>query len=120
MEKPLIYVFDEMATAQRVRDELLKYGFDPAGVRLSSTEDEAGPVQGNFTVGNSPGAVGGTDYKDTYANPTQRGCCLLSIQPVDPTQSVYAVKLLARYGISDDPATAARQRAQGGAAGPHG
>jgi hypothetical protein len=41
----------------------------------------------------------------------------LTINPVDPTQSVYAVKLLARYGISDDPAEMARKRAQGGAAG---
>jgi hypothetical protein len=117
MEKPLIYVFDEMATAQRVRDELLKCGFDPAGVRLSSTDDEAGPVQGNFTVGNSPAAVGGADYKDTYAGATQRGTCLLTITPVDATQAQYAVKLLARYGVCDDPAEMARKRAQGGAAG---
>jgi hypothetical protein len=117
MEKPLIYVFDEMATAQRVRDELLKCGFDPAGVRLSSTDDEAGPVQGNFTVGNSPAAVGGSDYKDTYAGATQRGTCLLTITPVDATQAQYAVKLLARYGVCDDAAEMARRRAQGGVAG---
>jgi hypothetical protein len=118
VEKTLIYVFDEMATAQRVRDELLKCGFDPAGVRLSSCDDEAGPVQGNFTVGDSPAAVGGTDYEETYAHPRQRGTCLLTIAPVDPTQAEYAIKLLARYGASDDPGTAARHRGQGGMAGP--
>jgi hypothetical protein len=115
MEKTLIYVFDEMATAQRVRDELLKCGFDPTGVRLSSCDDEAGPVQGNFTVGDAPGAAGGTDYKDIYQTTRQRGTCLLTIAPVDPTQAEYAIKLLARYGVSDDPAKAARQ---GGIAGP--
>jgi hypothetical protein len=120
MEKPLIYVFDEMATAQRVRDELLKCGFDPAGVRLSSTDDEAGPVQGNFTVGNAPSAVGGSDYSQTFAAPTQRGTCLLTIAPVDPTQAEYAITLLARYGVCDDPAEAARKRALGGTTKPAG
>jgi hypothetical protein len=117
MEAPLIYVFDDFETAERVRAELISCGFDRSCVQLVSREDEAGPVQGNFTVGDPPSVSGGTDYKDTYANPTQRGTCMLTIVPVDPTQAEYAVKLLARYGVSD-PAAAARQRAEGGTAGP--
>jgi hypothetical protein len=118
MEKPLIYVFDDLTTADRVREELLSCGFDRSAVELTVREDEAGPVQGNFTVGDDPTVKGGTDYEDTYANPTQRGTCLLTITPVDPTQTEYAIKLLARYGISE--AAAVQQRRLGdtnGAAG---
>jgi hypothetical protein len=109
MEKPLIYIFDDLPTADRVRDELLRCGFDRTGVELTAREDEAGPVQGNFTVGDAPSAKGGTDYKDTYANPTQRGTCMLTITPVDPTQAEYAIKLLARYGINEGPAVQQRR-----------
>jgi hypothetical protein len=70
-------------------------------VELTCSEDEAGPVQGNFTVGDCPRVAGGTDYKDTYAKVTQRGTCMLTITPVDPSQSEYAIALLARYGVSD-------------------
>jgi hypothetical protein len=117
MEKPLIYVFDDFATAERVREEMLSYGFDPAGVQLAAAEDEAGPVKGNFTVGDYTTVKGGTDYKDSFANPIQRGCITLTILPVDPTQTEYAVKLLARYGISEAPAPAPQQ-VPGGAATP--
>jgi hypothetical protein len=117
MEKPLIYVFDDFATAERVREEMLSYGFDPAGVQLTAAEDEAGPVKGNFTVGDYTTVKGGCDYKDSFANPTQRGCLTLTILPVDPTQTEYAIKLLARYGICEAPAAPA-QAAPGGAASP--
>jgi hypothetical protein len=109
MEKPLIYVFDDLSTADRAREELLSCGFDRTGVELTVREDEAGPVQGNFTVGDPPSVTGGTDYKDTYANPTQRGTCMLMITPVDPTQTEYALKLMARYGISEGPAVLQRR-----------
>jgi hypothetical protein len=117
MEKPLIYVFDDFATAERVREEMLSYGFDPAGVQLNAAEDEAGPVQGNFTVGDYTTVKGGADYKDCYGKPTQRGCITMIIQPVDETQADYAVKLLARYGVSEAP-MAGPQRVPGGAASP--
>jgi hypothetical protein len=103
MEKPLIYVFDDFNTAERVRDELLDWGFDRTGVELTVREDEAGPVQGNFTVGDCPRVTGSTDYKHTYAKVTQRGTCMLTITPLDPTQSQYAIALLARYGVGECP-----------------
>jgi hypothetical protein len=101
METTLMYVFDDLATAERVRDELLSRGFEREQVKLRSREDEAGPVRSNFTVGNPPELEGGDDYQETYANPRQRGTCMLTIAPVDPTQRQYAIALLARYGVDE-------------------
>lgn len=104
MEQTLIYVFDDFAAAERARDELLAYGFQKAAVELTVRDDEAGPVKGNFTVGDNPAAAGGTDYKATFANPTHRGGCMLAITPFDPAQAKYAIALMARYGVSEPPA----------------
>ncbi|MBE3026337.1 hypothetical protein GQ37_009725 [Janthinobacterium sp. BJB1] len=48
----LIRVFDHFADAERARGALLADGFAPHAVQLDAGDDEAGPVQGNFTVGN--------------------------------------------------------------------
>jgi hypothetical protein len=101
MENQLIYIFDDFDAAERARNELIKYGFDRAGVNLDVRDDEAGPVQGNFTVGDHPEAAGGADYSKTFANPTHRGLCMLTVTPSSPMQSDYAVALLARYGVTD-------------------
>jgi hypothetical protein len=101
MENQLIYIFDDFDTAECARKELIKFGFDAAGVNLEARDDEAGPVQGNFTIGDNPEAAGGTDYHHTFANPTQRGLYMLTIVPTSPMQSNYAVALLARYGVTD-------------------
>jgi hypothetical protein len=101
MENQLIYIFDDFDAAERARKELIKYGFDAAGVNLDVRDDEAGPVKGNFTVGDNPEAAGGSDYKQTFANPIHRGVCMLTIAPVSPMQSDYAVALLARYGVTE-------------------
>lgn len=58
MENPLIYIFDDFDAAQRARAELIKFGFEAPAVNLDVRDDEAGPVQGNFTVGDNPAAAG--------------------------------------------------------------
>jgi hypothetical protein len=117
MENQLIYIFDEFDAAERARQELIKFGFDAAGVHLEVRDDEAGPVQGNFTVGDNPEAAGGADYKKTFANPTHRGLCMLTITPSSPMQSDYAVALLARYGVTE-ATPAGRTSPELSAAGP--
>jgi len=101
MEPALIYVFDDFAVAERAHAELLSCGFERAAVQLTVRDDEAGPAQGNFTVGDNPEAAGGHDYKDTFAKPTHRGGCMLMITPFDPAQATYAIALMARYGVTD-------------------
>jgi hypothetical protein len=101
MDNQLIYIFDDFDAAERARNELIKYGFEADGVSLEVRDDEAGPVQGNFTVGDNPEAAGGSDYQHTFAHSTHRGVCMLTITPSSSMQSDYAVALLARYGVTD-------------------
>ena len=100
MEPPLVYVFDDFDTAQKIYEEFLSNGFDPTGVQLIVRDDEAGPVQGNFTVGDAiPDDL--KEYGDAFANPVQRGTVVLTVTPVDPTQAQFAIALMARYGVKN-------------------
>ena len=109
MEPPLIYVFDDFATAERAHAELLNCGFHRDAVDLTVRYDEAGPVQGNFVAGDEAAAAGGHGYDDKFANTTHRGGCLLTITPADPTQAKYALALMARYNVMDSAAPGAPQ-----------
>lgn len=107
MEQPLIYVFDDFDVAQKARAELIQYGFDNDAVELRISDDEAGPVQGNFTVGDAEHATPGSDYTSTFGTVTHRGNCMLMIAPSSPTHAHYAVALMNRYGVSDPGAPTA-------------
>jgi hypothetical protein len=101
MEQALIYVFDDFELAQKARAELIQYGFGNDAVELRISDDEAGPVQGNFTVGDAAHATPGSDYSSTFGTVTHRGNCMLMIAPSSPTHADYAIALMARYGVSD-------------------
>lgn len=101
MEAALIYVFDDVDTAQQARGELIQHGFGSDAVELRISDDEAGPVQGNFTAGDSCHATPGSDYASTFGTVAHRGNCVLMIAPGSPTHSQYAIALMARYGVSD-------------------
>lgn len=101
MEQALIYVFDDFELAQKARAELIQYGFGNDAVELRISDDEAGPVQGNFTVGDANHATPGSDYDSTFGTVTHRGNCMLMIAPSSPTHADYAIALMARYGVSD-------------------
>jgi hypothetical protein len=107
MEHPLMYVFDDFDTAQKARAELIQYGFSNDAVELRISDDEAGPVQGNFTVGDATHATPGHDYSTTFGTVAHRGNCMLMIAPSSPTHSQYAIALMARYGVSDPGAPVA-------------
>jgi hypothetical protein len=111
MENPLIYIFDDFDAAERAREELIEFGFAAPAVNLEVRDDEAGPVQGNFTVGDSPAVAGSEAYKHTFANTTHRGLCMLTVAPENASQRDYAVGLLARYGVGEG--TAGRNRPGG-------
>jgi hypothetical protein len=103
MENPLIYIFDNFDAAERAREELIEFGFAAPAVNLEVRDDEAGPVQGNFTVGDNPAVAGGEAYKHSFANTTHRGLCMLTVAPANASQRDYAVGLLARYGLREGP-----------------
>jgi hypothetical protein len=98
MEQPLVYVFDDFDTAERIYEEFLSNGFDRDGVQLTVRDDEAGPVKGNFTVGDAiPDDL--KEYDDAFAHPRQRGHVILTVTPVDPSQAQFAIALMSRYGV---------------------
>ncbi len=113
MANTVIRVYDRLSRAQQAREMLLRSGFDEADVQLVSKEDEAGPVQGNFTVGNAipqrrsgrlvpnqPRDDGHT-YDSDYARPEQRATILLTVETADEDASARAAEIMARYGAID-------------------
>ncbi len=104
MQQAIIRVFDVFDYAERARDALLHEGFERESVDLSVRDDEAGPVQGNFTVGNLPMQSAQHTYDRNYANSRQRGHCVLTVQAADSAIAASAVAILDRCGGRDPDA----------------
>lgn len=50
MANTLVRVFDRLDDAEQAREQLLRNGFPDSSINMTSTWDEAGPVQGNWVV----------------------------------------------------------------------
>jgi hypothetical protein len=111
MANTLVRTYDNISHADNVRKELLASGFPPSSVHLASKEDEAGPVKGNFAVGNGDsdkGIVRGLvelltgrdedDYQRNFSDGEQRGTCLLTVDANDDEQLARASDILNRSG----------------------
>jgi hypothetical protein len=108
-----VWVFDKFSDADSARIELLGFGLSSDQVRLDVREDEAGPVEGNFTVGNAIAAddagnpikavLGGDDhtYEHDYAKVEQRGIYLLTVDAHDDDQIILAYEITGRFGAID-------------------
>jgi hypothetical protein len=114
MANTLVRVYDRFSDAENARNELLHAGFPASSVHLVSNEDEAGPVQGNFTVGNASASrngnggffrslLGGDDhtYQRDYADVVQRGSYLLTVDADNDDQLVRASDITKRFGAVD-------------------
>lgn len=102
----LVRIFDEYADAEGARDALLAAGFSNDEVRLTVRDDEAGPVEGNFTVGNATEAPGGMgEGRHTYArndgNIAERGRSMLVLSAAGAAQAAQAAAILDRFGGRD-------------------
>jgi len=112
MTTPLIRSFSRFEDATRARDELLAAGLPPAAVQLRVAEDEAGPVEGNFVIGNGRSATGaapgplrvGGDvpYAENFAAPSARGTNLLIVEAGDARHREQALAILDGYGEAID------------------
>ena len=113
MSNTLIKIYDDFSVAQNAREQLLASGFSPSSVHLSAPDDEAGPVEGNFTVGDNydekKGAggmlrslLGGSDdphrsddvYTRKYSNVVQRGTYMLKVDADDEDETARASNIM--------------------------
>ena len=98
MQQAIVRVFDVFDHAEQARDALLADGLGREKVSLSVRDDEAGPVEGNFTVGNLPVQSKQHSYDRNYANATQRGHCMVTVHAADAATAARAVAILERCG----------------------
>ncbi len=105
MEHAVVRIFDVFERAQKARDTLLAEGFAAAELILSIANDEAGPVEGNFTVGNLPVESDRHTYERNYARTNQTAQCLFTVAASDAVQAARADA--ARFGgrAIGDPAS---------------
>jgi hypothetical protein len=103
MPDPILRSFSRLEDATNARDQLIAAGFQAAAVQLRVVDDEAGPAQGNFLVGN--GREGDSPYEKNFRDTIDRGAHLLLIEPGDDEQRNRAELILERLGaIRADPA----------------
>src|SRR3569623_749181 len=107
----LLKIYDRLSKAEAAREALLASGFPSEKLHLSSTIDEAGPVEGNFVL----------EYKDAVrdndksfldsliqrADPNEGlgrrevawcGSCLLTVEAEDAEQLRRVRKLIEDFG----------------------
>ncbi|MBB1600798.1 hypothetical protein [Variovorax sp. UMC13] len=105
-EPGLLRSFDSFEHAEAARTALLDAGLPPGTVRIEVLQDEAGPVEGNFLVGNgrptagaasriAPGGGAGAPYEHNLSKVITRGVYLLVVDAVDPARRASMEALLA-------------------------
>jgi hypothetical protein len=107
MENVIVRTFKQLAAAEQARTELLAAGIAADDVDVTVRIDEAGPVQGNFTVGDDPGVTGKTAYAQTFAPVAQDDVrdCQVTVNAGDAALAARAAAILDRLGALDpDPA----------------
>ncbi len=112
MTPGLLRTFDDFDTATQARDALLAAGLQASQLNLQATGDEAGPVEGNFLVGNGRDAgdetppeplPSGADpiYHRNFHRTVNRGTCRLVVEVRDASQRDTANQVLDRFGGVD-------------------
>lgn len=108
MNNTLIRAFASFDSAQKARDELIAAGFERAQLELSVQQDEAGAMQGNFTVGDQAGGADAPVYERDYAPANVQVHCILTVAAQDADQLARASGIMARHGaFNPDPLTRA-------------
>jgi hypothetical protein len=113
MQNPIVRTFKQLASAEQARQELLAAGVPADDVAIDMLIYETGPVQGNFTVGDSPEVKGKTAYTHTYAPTAQDDVrdVMMTVNAPDDALAQRAEAILERHGALDpDPAHHAAER----------
>lgn len=119
MENLLVRLFDSMAAAEAAQRALFAAGYERDAVTLHATTDEAGPEQGNFTVGNGDrytekdAGKGGSassqagrneagSYRRNYADPRWNSVCVMTVETKEGDAGAAARILLEHGGIDSE------------------
>ncbi|RZI54368.1 MAG: hypothetical protein EOP12_03270 [Pseudomonas sp.] len=103
----LVRSFATLKRAEAARSAVLSLGVSPDAVQLQVLQDEAGPVEGNFLVGNGREASDDTSaYKANFANQVARGSCLLVLITIPDDQRSKVEAALKEFGGADVDAMA--------------
>ncbi len=98
LENAIVRIFDGYEAAQQARQALLAQGFDADAVQLRIANDEAGPVEGNFTVGNTPTESPHHRYDNNYAQVRQASQCVMTVAAPDAASGKAAADILGAFG----------------------
>jgi hypothetical protein len=101
MNHAIVRIFDDYDHAQSARDALLAEGFAADAVNIRIANDEAGAVEGNFTVGNSQTQSEDHSYERNYANAQQLSQCIVTVDAGDDQAAARAAGIMARFGARD-------------------
>jgi len=119
-------IFRSLAEAESAQNALREAGFERDSLSLSSQADEAGPVEGNFVVGNgrddpalgsapTPDSGGESDnpYQRNFSDQSAEGIFLLTLE-AEEAQHGHAIEIMSRCGAIDvDDLTAMRSNSSG-------
>jgi hypothetical protein len=102
MDDEIVGVFDVFESAEQARKALLAAGF--GSVQLTVMEDEAGPVKGNFTVGDYTGRPTDPVYERDFKKTAQRGSYVMTVA-APYVALARAAEIMVRYGAYDPDRT---------------
>ena len=78
----LVRSFSTFEHAEAAKTAVLSFGVSPDAVQLQALQDEAGPVEGNFLVGNGRVSPDKSAYESNFANAVAHGSCLLVLSAI--------------------------------------
>jgi hypothetical protein len=106
-------IFEKLQDAENAREALMAEGFLRDRIQLTSRQDEAGPVEGNFVVGNSKqdtvehtefsntlGGEGDNTYRHNFARTVERGMYMLVVE-AEETECARAAEIMKLHGATD-------------------
>jgi hypothetical protein len=102
----LLRMYDTLDHAEMARNALLAAGYSPDQVQIEAMTSEAGPVAGNFAVGNSSdhsdhsGIGDSGDYADNFKDVSQGAVIKLTVAVDSDSSHAQANEVLDRVAIS--------------------
>jgi hypothetical protein len=120
LQEPVIHSYENLDEANAARRALLDAGVPADRIEVRVLQDEAGPTEGNFLVGNGRTVHGGppdavltgpeVPYEENFARTVTRGAYLVMVSVSDPAARQAAERALSISG-GVDPMAEARKGA---------